>query len=165
MNEIDNCGYTRFEKPSKRYDYLNDVSDILCVKKIEQNAVLPTKAYDGDAGYDLYCIKDFTLSVNSTTIVNTGIAVEIPSGYVGLIWDRSSMGAKGIKVLGGVIDSTYRGELKVILYSLTNNPYFFPAGSKIAQLLIQKVENMAIREISTLTSSERDSKGFGSSGV
>ncbi len=93
-----------------------------------------------------------------------GIAMEIPDGYVGLIWDKSSVGSKGIKTLGGVVDAGYRGEVNVVVHNLNNVPYIFSHGNKVAQMLIQKVELPEIEEVGTLNDSSRGEGGFGSTG-
>jgi dUTP pyrophosphatase len=96
--------------------------------------------------------------------VKTGISLEIPEGYYGLILDRSSMGSKLIKTLGGVIDCGYRGDVTVCLMNLSFFSYVVKAGDKIAQIVINKVEFDDIEEVEELAESERGEKGFGSSG-
>src|ERR1700761_5863764 len=116
--------------------------DTIQVYKYHDNAILPTRAHDIDAGLDLYALTYTTFEVYSQHVVRTGIAINIPPGYVGIIKDRSSLAAKGLHVVGGVIDSGYSGEIKIMLkytnYSLYD--YMITPGDKIAQLLIQKVE-------------------------
>lgn len=140
----------------------------LLVKKLHTNAKLPTKAHHNDAGYDLYSLNDVVFRPGQVTDIDTGIAIAIPDGYVGLIWDRSSMGKQGIKVMGGVIDAGYRGELKLKLMLLNTFERAWvnlPAGSKVAQILFQKVADFPIMEVSELPESIRGEKGFGSSGT
>jgi dUTP pyrophosphatase len=96
--------------------------------------------------------------------IPTGIALEIPTGYCGVIHDRSSMGSLLLKTLGGVIDSEYRGDVKVCMMNLSFFDYHIKAGDKIAQILFHKVEFNTIEESEELTSSDRGEKGFGSSG-
>lgn len=136
----------------------------LRVKKLFDNAKVPFRAYEHDAGLDLFCLNDFKLAPGETFPVATGIAVEIPAGYVGLCRDRSSMGRKGIAVLAGVIDSGYRGEILVVLHNLSQEHYEFEAGSKIAQMLLLPVSTVPMLEVNELRDSERGEKGFGSSG-
>ncbi|MCK5026890.1 MAG: dUTP diphosphatase, partial [Candidatus Pacebacteria bacterium] len=94
-----------------------------------------------------------------------GIAMEIPEGYVGLIWDKSGLAIKqGLKVLGGVIDSGYRGEVMVGMINLTNKTYTIAEGHKVAQMIIQKTEMVEIEEVEELSDAQRGDKGFGSSG-
>jgi len=159
INEIENSGYELRRDGTA----LN-----LHVKLLHPNAKLPTKAHYNDAGYDLYSVDDVILKPGLVNDVSTGIALAIPDGYVGLIWDRSSMGSKGIKVMGGVIDAGYRGELKLKLAgvkTMERDWLELPAGSKVAQILIQKVENLPVVEVEDLPESQRGTKGFGSSGV
>lgn len=134
----------------------------LSVKKIDNNAVLPTRAHVDDAGMDLYVNGKQVITAHTTLAVGTGIAMEIPSGYVGLIWDKSSVGAKGLKTLGGVVDSGYRGEVKVVVHNLNDEDIVFEHGQKIAQMLIQKVELLDIEEVADLSSTVRGEGGFGS---
>ena len=97
-------------------------------------------------------------------LVSTGIAMAIPKGYAGLIWDRSSMGVKGIHRHAGVIDSGYRGEVKVCLHNTTNESYDIELGDRVAQILIQKIPLFRIQEVEELDSTKRGSGGFGSTG-
>ena len=90
----------------------------------------------------------------------------IPPGYVGLIWDKSGIASKhGIKTMGGAIDSGYRGEIKIIMHNLSNTSYMIEKNTKIAQMLIQKVEQKDIVEVEELDESDRGSGGFGSTGM
>ncbi len=138
----------------------------LQVKKIVPEAKLPTRAKEGDAGLDLYSVESCVVEPMGRRAVRTGIALEIPMGYVGLVWDKSGLAAKGgIKTMGGVIDSGYRGEIQVILANLGDGTHVIAAGDKIAQLLIQHVELLPVEEVSDLADSERGADGFGSTGV
>ena len=134
------------------------------IKRLNENATLPTYSHPGDAGMDLYSAQYVTLQPGETVKVVTGIATAIPSGFVGLVWDRSSMGSKGIKRMGGVIDAGYRGEILVALLNTTQAPYEIKAGDKIAQMLIQPVESPALVEVSDLDDTSRGEGGFGSTG-
>ena len=134
------------------------------IKRLNENATLPTYSHPGDAGMDLYSAQYVTLQPGETVKVVTGIATAIPSGFVGLVWDRSSMGSKGIKRMGGVIDAGYRGEILVALLNTTQAPYEIKAGDKIAQMVIQPVESPALVEVSDLDDTSRGEGGFGSTG-
>lgn len=136
----------------------------LSVKKINNEAVLPTRAHSYDAGMDLYVNDRQVITAHTTIVVPTGISMEIPEGFVGLIWDKSSIGTKGLKTLGGVVDSEYRGEVKVVVHNLNNEDIIFEHGQKIAQMLIQKVELVDIEEVADLSSTVRGEGGFGSTG-
>ena len=133
------------------------------VKKLHSLAKIPTRAHSGDAGLDLYSITKEIISPGETKLIPTGIALEIPFGYVGLIWFRSGLSSKySLKVAGGVIDASYRGEIVVILINLGKGAIAIEQGQKIAQLLIQKVELVDIEEVESLDSTDRGEKGFGS---
>jgi len=136
----------------------------LKIKKLERGATLPNYAYFGDAGLDLYSNVDVLIKSSEREIIGTGVAMEIPEGYVGLIWDKSSLGIKEIlKTLGGVVDSGYRGEIKVGLINLSKKDFQITKGQKIAQMIIQKKEKVVVEEVEELSESERNEKGFGSS--
>ena len=138
----------------------------LSVQKLHMNAVLPTFAHDSDAGMDLYCCEEITLAPESRLQVKTGIAIAIPVGYVGLVWDKSGLSHKsGLKILGGVIDAGYRGEVLIGLVNLGQESHTFKVGDKVAQLLIQKVEHPEIVEVLSLEETERGEGGFGSTGI
>ena len=110
-------------------------------KKLQPDALLPARAHADDAGLDLFANEALTLEPGMRRTVKTGIALAIPTGYVGLIWDKSSIPHKwGVKTMGGVIDASYRGEVGVIMVNLSEEPYVIEKGAKISQLLIQKVE-------------------------
>ncbi|MFA7208896.1 MAG: dUTP diphosphatase [Parcubacteria group bacterium] len=136
------------------------------IKKLETDAKIPQYAIAGDAGMDFFSLEDLELRPMERSACRTGIAMQIPDGYVGLIWDKSGIAIKsGIKVLGGVIDSGYRGEVKIGLVNLSQETYKIGKGDKIAQMLIQKVENPEVIEVGGLDETERGNGGFGSTGV
>lgn len=138
----------------------------LQVKKLHQEARFPTRACEGDAGLDLYAIEDRVVTPGQRVVIGTGIALGIPYGAVGLIWDKSGIASKsGMKVMGGVIDAGYRGEIRVVLTNLGENAYLVHIGDKIAQILIQKVELLSVEEVDELPDTERDEQGFGSTGI
>jgi dUTP pyrophosphatase len=138
------------------------------IKKLNPDAIIPTYAREWDAGADLYADNDYMIYYNDREVVSTGIAVEIPVGHVGLIHPRSGMASKyGITVLNspGTIDAGYRGELKVILVNHTGTNYEVKRGDKIAQLVIQKVEEAEFVEVDELNETSRGNGGFGSTGA
>ena len=135
------------------------------VKKLHSDAKLPSKAHITDAGFDLYAEKYSLIPAGETRLIGTGIAVAIPRGYAGLIWDRSSMGVKGLHRFGGVIDSDYRGEIKVCIHNASQAVYAISEGDKIAQLIIQAAPSFFLKEVDSLEETERGNKGFGSSGT
>lgn len=134
------------------------------VKKLDANAKLPEKNNPNDAGIDIFSNEAHTLQPGEVYMFSTGISVAIPDGYVALIWDRSGLGSKGIHRLAGVIDSGYRGEWKIVLANVSNDPYEVEVGDKIAQCVLQQFEKVTISEVDELPESLRGEKGFGSSG-
>lgn len=138
----------------------------LFVKKLDEKVtgIIPY-AHDTDAGLDICCASDVELLPNVPTKIATGIAMQVPDGYVALVWDKSSVGSIGIKTLGGVIDSGYRGEVFIVMVNLTNEKINFSAGKKIAQIIIQKYEKVVVEQVGELDGdTTRGDKGFGSSG-
>jgi len=140
----------------------------LHVRRLRAEAVLPTRAYDGDAGFDLVACERVELEPGARAIVGTGIALELPSGHAGLVVPRSGLAARhGIGVVNapGLIDEGYRGEVKVILLNTdTAQPFLVEPGMRIAQLVIVEVPRVELREAAGLAASERGGEGFGSSG-
>ncbi len=121
----------------------------------------------GDAGYDLYAIAAHSVEPGQRALIDTGLHLEIPAGFVGLVKDRSSVAAAGIHTLAGVIDSSYRGELKILLANLGSSRYQIRAGQKIAQLIVVPAYTEAIEFVDSLedlSTSQRGSGGFGSTG-
>jgi len=138
--------------------------NILRFEKLTPLAKLPQKAHRGDAGYDLYSSDYYSIPPYGQALVATGLKMAIPDGYVGLIWDKSGIAFEGIKTMGGVIDSNYRGEVKVIIKNLSEEVFNIIPGQKIAQLLIQIVTDLKIQEEIIEDQTEREANGFGSSG-
>lgn len=136
------------------------------VKKLHPDARIPAFAHPGDAGMDLYSVGDIVIHPGERASVPTGIAIELPDGYVSLVWDKSGPSHTfGIKTLGGVLDSGYRGEYLIGLVNLGRDIFEIKKGQKIAQLLIQKVERPDIEEVDELSDTSRGTRGFGSTGV
>lgn len=139
---------------------------MLKVKKLNSSATIPQYIRDGDAALDLYSSQSTFIPVGERRLVQTGIAMAIPPGFVGLIWDRSGLAAKnGLTMLGGVIDSNYRGEIKIIVHNLGTEPFHVESGMRIAQMLIQPVTQKEIKEVEELDETIRQDDGFGSSGL
>ncbi len=137
----------------------------LKIKKLRNGAKLPHYAYGGDAGMDLFAAEKIVFQKGERNTIPTGIAMEIPKGHVGLIWDKSSVSLRdGIKTIGGVIDAGYRGEILVGLANLSGKRVVVERGQKIAQMIIQKFESAKIKEVNKLSNSHRGEKSFGSSG-
>ena len=143
---------------------------IVKIKKLHTNAVVPKYAKKGDAALDLYAVERGTADKYGNMVYRTGLAMEIPEGYVGLIYPRSSI-SKTKQMLRnhvGVIDSGYRGEiiLKFGWFSQTPSPdsSVYDAGDRIAQLMIVPHPKIRFLEVEELTDSERGDGGFGSTG-
>lgn len=133
--------------------------------KLHPDAKIPQYAHYNDAGMDLFSVEKVKINPGERLQIKTGIAMEIPDGYVGLVWDKSGLSQKfGLKTLGGVVDSGYRGEIMVGMYNLSTEPYVFEVGHKVAQMLIQKVEQPSIVEVEELSDSVRGDNAFGSTG-
>jgi dUTP pyrophosphatase len=141
----------------------------LAIRRLRADAVLPKQAYAGDAGLDLSACERHELGPGERATVGTGLAVEIPEGYAGFVQPRSGLAAAhGITVLNtpGLIDSGYRGEVKVILLNTDRSETFVvEPGMRIAQLVIQAVEEVELVEAEELAASERGPRGHGSSRI
>lgn len=140
---------------------------VYCSAELQELDVAFEAPREGDAGYDLYALDAVRIAPNHHALIGTGVHLEIPAGYVGLVKDRSSMALKGLHTMGGVIDSSYRGEIKVILLNTNATVYEVQRGAKIAQLVVLPCYTEALQAVANLevlTETERGDKGFGSSG-
>jgi dUTP pyrophosphatase len=139
----------------------------LPIRRLRDDAVVPTRAYAGDAGLDLAACERVELGAGERATVGTGLAVAIPEGYAGFVQPRSGLAAKhGITIVNtpGLVDSGYRGELKVILMNTdAREPFVVEAGMRIAQLVVLEVPGIDPIEVDELPDSERGVRGFGSS--
>lgn len=140
----------------------------LRVRRLRPDACLPTRAYAGDAGLDLYAVEAMTLAAGERASVSTGIAVEIPQGQAGLVLPRSGLAARhGIALVNapGLVDAGYRGEIRVLLLNTDRRESFtINSGERIAQLVLIRIETPEVAEVEELALSERGAGGFGSSG-
>jgi dUTP pyrophosphatase len=138
------------------------------VARLRPDAILPSRAYDGDAGLDLYACEPVRLEPGARASVPTGVAVEIPRGQAGLVLPRSGLAARhGIALVNapGLIDSGYRGEVRVLLLNTdADEAVELAAGDRIAQLVLIRVQTPVVEEVAELGRSDRDTRGFGSSG-
>ncbi len=145
--------------------------EVLKIKKVQENAVIPKRATEGSAGLDLCACIDAPLTLNGgdTALIPTGLAIELPSSQYGaFVFARSGLSIKhGIGLLNavGVIDSDYRGEIKVGVINQIKEPYTIEPGERIAQLVIMPVATLPVKEAQTLGESERGAGGFGSTGT
>jgi dUTP pyrophosphatase len=139
----------------------------LPITRLRDDAVLPRQAYDGDAGLDLAACERVTLGPGERALVGTGLAVAIPEGYAGFVQPRSGLAARhGISVVNspGLVDSGYRGELRVVLLNTdAHQPFTVEPGMRIAQLVVLPVPPVSLVEVAELPESERGVRGFGSS--
>lgn len=142
---------------------------LLPIKRIDPEVELPSYAYAGDAGLDLRASEDVTLAPLERRLVSTGLAVAIPEGYAGFVQPRSGLALReGLSMANtpGLVDSHYRGELKVCAVNLDpERPIRIKRGDRIAQLVIQRVPAVTLVEVDELDETDRGAGGFGSSGV
>jgi dUTP pyrophosphatase len=140
----------------------------LAVRRLDPRAVLPARAHDGDAGYDLCALEPVSLEPGERAVVRTGLAVELPERHAGLIVPRSGLAARhGIALVNapGLIDEGYRGELRVLLRNTDRSQAVrLEAGDRIAQLVIVRPAQPDVVEVQDLPASARGDNGFGSSG-
>jgi dUTP pyrophosphatase len=140
----------------------------LRVRRLDGRALLPTRAHPGDAGLDLHALDGATLEPGGRAAIPTGIAVEIPPGHAGLVLPRSGLALRhGIALVNapGLIDSGYRGELRVLLLNTDRGvPFQVAPGDRIAQLVVVRAETASVIEVEELSASARGAGGFGSSG-
>lgn len=140
------------------------------IKKLNENAVIPTYGTEYSAGADLYACteEDITINPGETKLIKTGIAMEIPVGYAGFIYARSGLASKkGLAPANkvGVIDADYRGEVMVALYNQSNESQVIAAKERIAQLVIAPFLKVEFEEVDELTETVRGAGGFGSTGT
>jgi dUTP pyrophosphatase len=132
--------------------------------QLQPGARLPERAHPTDAGADLFALEAYEIYPGEQKLVDTGVAVKIPRGFAGFIFNRSSQGKKGITIPHsvGVIDSDYRGNLKVLLKNIGEDPHLVEPGDRIAQLVVQRVELPTFRD--AWNDTQRGTGGFGSTG-
>ena len=135
------------------------------VELVNEDATMPTRATDGSAGLDMYACQSAVIEAGKRTLVDTGVSIAIPHGYVGLIWPRSGLALKkGLDVGAGVIDSDYRNVIGVLLFNHTDDPYRVEPGDRIAQILIQPAVMVQPVQVSSLNQTDRGQSGYGSTG-
>ncbi len=141
----------------------------LPIQRLRADAILPARAYHGDAGLDLSACERVVLAPGERAVVGTGLAVAIPEGYAGFIQPRSGLADRhGITIVNapGLIDSGYRGELKVILLNTDReHPFIVEPGMRVAQLVVLDVPEVELEEVEELPATERGVRGHGSSGT
>lgn len=137
------------------------------LRRLAQDATVPTYAHQGDAGADLYAAEDVTIPSGEWRLVGTGVAVALPIGYAGFVHPRSGLAARvGVTTLNGpgTVDSGYRGEIRVNLVNHGPRPVTIERGDRIAQLVVQRVERVTFQVVAELPTSERGVGGHGSTG-
>lgn len=135
------------------------------VQKLVPDAKVPRFSLEGDAAMELYSVKDVTMKPGDKIACKTGLAIKIPEGYAGLIWDKGSVGiVAGVKILGGVFDSNYTGEWLIGLVNLGKENFNIEKGQKIAQVIFQKIETPEIEEVESLEETNRGEGRFGHTG-
>jgi dUTP pyrophosphatase len=139
----------------------------LPIQRLHADAVVPQRAYTGDAGLDLASSERVELGPGERALVGTGLAVAIPEGYAGFVQPRSGLAARhGLTIVNspGLVDSGYRGELRVVLLNTDRTePFVVEPGMRIAQLVVLPIPELELVEVNELPSSERGVRGFGSS--
>jgi dUTP pyrophosphatase len=136
------------------------------VQKLQEDMTTPHYAHQGDAGIDLRAAGEHVIEPGETELVPTGIKMAIPKGYVGLVWDKSGYAIKNsLHTMAGVIDSGYRGEIKVVLKNLGKEDFKIEKNMKICQVLIQPVEKANLKLVDNLDDTSRGEGGFGSTGT
>lgn len=138
----------------------------VAIVKMHEWMTTPHYAHEGDAGLDLRASEEMSILPNETKTVPTGVKMAIPQGYVGLVWDKSGLASKSsIKTMAGVIDSGYRGEIKVVMINLGKTEFNITKDMKIAQILFQPVTRANLTLKDSLDDTARGEGGFGSTGT
>ena len=140
--------------------------EVIRVKRLRANARLPERATEGSTGYDLYACLDAPLEIGQEPVkVPAGIAIEAPAGFDVQVRPRSGLSSKGVMVAFGTVDSDYRGELLVTLYTLPyREPHVVHDGDRIAQMIVSRAEHPALEVVEELSVTARDTGGHGSTG-
>lgn len=135
------------------------------IKLLTENAILPTRGSEQAAGLDLYSTESILVGSLQREIISTGISIKVPKGFYGRIAPRSGLAAKyGIDVMAGVVDSDYRGEIKVILFNSSLEAFKIQRGDRIAQLILEQILIVEPEEVESLDETIRGADGFGSTG-
>ncbi len=138
---------------------------IVGFKKLSDTAIPFEYSRDGDACMDMYADKEVIIPIGFSAIIPTNIAVEIPSGYEGIVRGRSGLAAQGIMIHTGTIDETYRGSVGVIVSNHSSDAFKISKGNRIAQFTVKPVLKVILKEVEELSSTKRGTRGYGSSGI
>jgi deoxyuridine 5'-triphosphate nucleotidohydrolase len=137
----------------------------LLVQRNHPKAIIPERGSEGAAGYDLFSVEDRIIPARGQDVVDVGISIQIPSGFYGRVAARSGISVKNrIHVGAGVVDKDYRGNLKIVLFSLSDEDFYIKQGDKIAQLVLESHAILPVIE-GNLDDTERGERGFGSTGM
>ena len=136
----------------------------ILVKKLQSDAKLPHRAHNNDSGADLFTVKDVTILPQTSVKIPTGICIALPDKTSGLIWGKSSLESQGLKVMAGLIDVGYRGEVLVCMFNLTPKPIELKKDQKIAQLVVVPTYYPGFTPTDDLPDTTRGEGGFGSTG-
>uniref|UniRef100_A0A6C0AYI2 dUTP diphosphatase n=1 Tax=viral metagenome TaxID=1070528 RepID=A0A6C0AYI2_9ZZZZ len=145
------------------YSFIN-YNTTFKVKRLHQDAKVPQKADSGCAGYDIFSVDQIKLAPGERSLVATGISTEISKEYYLRVAPRSGLAVKGIDIGAGVVDSSYRGEIKVLVINNSGSDYLVEFGSKIAQLVLERCGDAPVQVVDILSETERGYGGFGSTG-
>jgi len=149
----------------KRFEKIGEAMVNVKVKKLKDNATLPSYGHLGDAAMDLFSAEDYVVPAGKRQLVSTGIAMELPEGYFSSIRGKSGLAyKKGISLLGGVIEHGYRGEYGVVLLNTRDEDFVIKAGDKVAQVVIAPVATAEVEEVEELSDSIRGEGAWGSTG-
>ena len=141
-------------------------TEVLRVKCLRENAVLPKRGSEGAAGYDLNASCSCVIPSRGKGLVQTGLAISLPPGVYARIAPRSGLALKKfIDVGAGVVDSDYRGELGIVLYNHSEDNFKVNEGDRVAQLILEKIKTPVVQKVQTLDQTDRGARGFGSIGV
>jgi dUTP pyrophosphatase len=138
----------------------------LRIKKLTQDAIIPTRGSGGAVGYDLYSTDEVVVPPTHRALVGTSVAIVLPPGVYGRVAPRSGLAVKhGIQVGAGVVDPDYTGEVKVVLFNHGDKDFEVKKGDRIAQLVLERCETPPVEEVGTVEETDRGSDGFGSTGA
>lgn len=133
--------------------------------KLDQGAIVPTRAHETDAGLDLYAPSFVMIPARGRSVVDTGVHVEIPAGYVGKLESKSGLMRKAGLTCRGTIDAGYTGSIQAVIFNHTDKVYTFETGDKVTQLVIYPIVTPTLVVVEELGDTDRGSDGFGSTGI
>ena len=134
------------------------------IKLLHPDAKMPIYATEGSAGFDIYAIENVSVQPNEVKMIPTGLSFELPQGFHLQVWDRSGKAKVGMHHFAGILDSDYRGELKILLYNSTNQPHNIEKGDRMVQALILPIYQAEFSQVKELSQTIRGTGGFHSTG-